>query len=112
VVDEDRTLGHFLKRSVRSQRDFAQVRIVAHAAEHDLGALGGLGRRLRRPAIVLGNPRVGLGAAAVVHGHVVAAPGDEMAGHGETHHAESDECEFAHCSSVVGSSRQGSEIDR
>src|SRR2546430_9330656 len=101
MVYEDRALGHLLKSAVLPQCDFAQVRVVADAGEHDLCPFGGLGRRVREAPLVLADPGFGLCAATVVHGDLVAAFGHEVSGHGKTHHAEPDECEFTHCSSVA-----------
>src|SRR6266699_1954566 len=98
MVDENRAFGHLLKRAVRPQRDFAQVRIVADAGEHDGCPFCRFGRSVRESSIVLAYPRLGLGSAAVVDVKLVAALVHELSCHRKAHHAETDKREFAHCS--------------
>src|SRR6266446_3340884 len=112
MVDEDRPSGHLLKCAVRPERHFTQIRIVADAGKHDLRSFGGFCRSLGETPLVLGDPRIRLGAAAVIYGHVVSATGDEVSCHRKSHYAKTDEREFAHCSSSHEMSRQESEIHR
>jgi hypothetical protein len=90
VVDEHRTRLHAGECAVLAEHDRAQVVVVAHAAEHDVGVVRSLPRRGRRCAAVLGGPLVRLGRRAVEDRDVVAcAP--EVAGHRIPHHAEPEE---------------------
>ena len=49
------------------------------------------------------DPSLCLGAGAVIHGDVVATTAGKVSCHGEAHDTETDEREFAHCSSDAGS---------
>src|SRR5712691_1498629 len=112
VVDENGAPGHLLEGPVRSHGYFPKIRVVADAGKRDLRPLDGLCRGLGETPLVFGDPRLCLGAAAVIYGHGVPATGDEVSGHSESHYAKTDEREFAHCSSSHEMSRQESEIHR
>ena len=64
---------HGREGALGAERDLAQVVVVADAAEHEVGVLGGVRRRRRGLAAVLLDPGLGLGGVAVVDGEVVAA---------------------------------------
>ena len=93
MVDQDRPAGHAGKSAVVTVDHAAQLVVVADAGEDDFGAFGRLGRRRRGLTLVLGGPGLGLGGGAVADPDLVAARG-QMPGHGETHVAEADECDF------------------
>ena len=84
-------------------------------SHHELGAVGGVGRRRRRGVVVLAHPLVGLRAGAVVDGDLVAG-GGEVAGHRRPHRSQSDErdtChrhDVAHCRRRSGASGAAGEV--
>src|SRR5262245_38665579 len=95
VVDGDCPGLQALEHSVWSQRDGAQVLVVADAGENEIR----LGRSFRRCAYLaateLRDPSLRFRTRAIVNGYIVAASG-EMAGHGKAHHAKADKGDFAH----------------
>src|SRR5436190_1746755 len=76
-----------------------QVRIAAHAAEHDLLALGRPAGRGGGGAAILGHPLRGLRRIAVVDSNVMAGL-FQMTRHRIAHYAQADECDF-HCYSTT-----------
>jgi hypothetical protein len=95
VVDEDGALAHCGEGAVLGRRHRAQIVVIADASEHDLLALGGLGRRRSIDAAMLCHPFLRLLRRAIVDRDVMAL-GLEMAGHGIAHHAETEESDFGH----------------
>src|SRR6185369_11283916 len=95
VVDVDRAAFHRGDRATLAESDGAKIGIVADAAEHDLGALRGFGRRPGDGAAVLLAPLVRLGARAVVDGNRVPFL-REPSRHRKTHHAEAEESDVRH----------------
>jgi len=90
---------------VGAQGDAAQVVVIADAAEHDVGLRGGLARRGGTARAggggVFGTPGGSLGAAAVVDRDRM--PGQcQMAGHGVTHHPQSEKGDSARRCGGVG----------
>lgn len=81
MVGEDGATAHAGEGAIRAQHDRAQVIVIAHAAEHDVGAGYGLARRGRMAAVELLAPGAGLGLRAVVDRDAVARRG-QVAGHG------------------------------
>ena len=71
-----------------TERDLAQIVVIADAAHHEILAFGGLFRRSRGFAAVLGDPLVGLGAGAIVDRDVVTALVLQMPRHRVAHHAK------------------------
>ena len=93
MVDEDRARRHAGERAVRAQHHAAQVVVVADAGEHDLGACDGFTRRGGMAAAKFRCPGLRLGGRAVIDGDVVAGA-RQMAGHGQAHDAQAEECDF------------------
>ena len=99
VVDQDGAILDAVQNAVRAKRDRAQVVIIAHAGEDEIGALGSFRRCVAGGAAELLGPLVRLLRRAVVNPHFVAALGLEMPCHGVAHYAKSDEgncCHFAY----------------
>jgi hypothetical protein len=95
VVEQDRALRHAGEGAVVAQHHRAQMAVVADAAEYDLLARGRFLRRLRRFALVLLGPGLGLGEGPVVDRHIVAL-GGEMSRHRKAHHAQTQKRHLGH----------------
>ena len=95
MIDEDGAALDACESAVGADRHLAQVVVVADAGEDDLLAFGGLLRRARDRAAVLGRPLFRLGGGAVVDGDVVALA-LEMAGHRIAHDPEPQERHLRH----------------
>ena len=96
MIDERGAFLHARKSAIGADRDGAQVVVVADAGHHEILAFGrGLWRRCGLALEFLG-PLFGFGWRPVVHRHLVAALGDEMSCHGETHDAETEKSDFSH----------------
>ena len=76
--------------AVLAEHHLADVVVVADAHHHDVGVLGGLGRRRRRSVPVERHPGERLGRRAVVDGDRVAGACD-VACHRRPHHTHAEE---------------------
>ena len=108
MVDIDPTGAKPGKHTVLAEHDAFDVRVVAHASEYDLGALGGFPRGCSHAAAELAPPLLGLRARAIMHRHLMAVL-DEMTGHRIAHDAQSDKRYLRHsspftCSLIAGES--------
>ncbi|MNT15876.1 hypothetical protein D3C72_1509530 [compost metagenome] len=105
VVHKDRSALHAGKGAILAGGDRAQVIVIAHAAEHDVGTGGCLARRGRVGRGLaggkFGHPSLGFFGGAVVHGDLVARLG-EMGSHRVAHDAQADEGHFQRGSRIVG----------
>ena len=97
MIDHHRAFFHAGKNAGAAKHDLAQIVVVADAGKHEILAVGGLLRRRRAFAAVLGDPFFSLGAGAVIDRDVMAALGLEMPRHRVTHDAEPDKCDLRHC---------------
>ncbi|MNT28250.1 hypothetical protein D3C72_1639240 [compost metagenome] len=95
MVDQDAARRHGGQQAALFQNNLVQVVIVADTGEDELGTGSSSGRRGGAAALVLLEPGGRAGRVAVVHGDVVPAR-RQMACHGETHDAQTDECHFCH----------------
>ena len=93
VVGEQRAGAHRGKGAIGAQRHLLQVRVVADAGEHRIGALGCIGGRTRDAAAVLFRPGIRLCAGAIVDGDLVSGA-HQVARHRGAHHAHADECDL------------------
>ncbi|MNI66786.1 hypothetical protein D3C73_1223770 [compost metagenome] len=100
VVDEHGARSHARKCTVGPQHNAAQVVVVAHAGEDDLGTCHRFARRAGMAAAELGDPGLSLGGRAVVDRHVVPGAG-QMAGHGQAHDTQAEESDFLGYDRVV-----------
>ncbi len=107
VIDEQAAGRHGGEgAAVGVQRDLAQVRIVANAAEHHVCAARCLGRVVGYLAAVFGSPGLGLGAGAVVDRDLMPALGQQVASHGRAHDAHAEKSQFQ-CLHVCAPGRKG-----
>ena len=96
MIDEDCALFHAGEGAIGSDRNRAQIIVVADAAHHEILAFGrGFWRRRGAPAELV-RPFLRLGAGPVVHGHLMATFFHQMSCHGETHYAETEKSDFSH----------------
>ena len=105
VVHQHRARLHAGQRAVGAQHHAAQVVVIANAAKHNVCtgcSLARRGRLARRGGgSEFGTPSRRLGRAAVVDSDLVAGQ-RQMAGHGMTHHAQTQECDFVGGDGGVG----------
>src|SRR6185437_8147879 len=101
MVDEYRARCHARERALVTERDAAQVVVVAHARECEIRAVDGFARRARPASTVFGEPLLGFRPGPVVHGYVEAGFG-QMPGHRMTHYAEAEKGDATHCIAVGG----------
>src|SRR4051794_29714170 len=85
-----------MERAVFTERDFAQIVVVADAGHHEILALRGSVRRRRGLATILLRPLLGLGSGAVIDRDLMAAFVLEMPGHRKAHHAKTDKRHLRH----------------
>src|SRR4029077_11218768 len=89
-------LLHAGKGAVGADRDRTQIVVVPDAAHHEILAFGCGLRGRRGLAAELVRPLLRLGRGAVVDGDLMAPFFHEVSGHGEAHHAETEESDFSH----------------
>ena len=97
MVHVERAGLHAGEGAVFTQHHAAQVVVIAHAREHDVGVLGGLTRSEGQAvatggglAFDLGQPAFCLGRGAVVHADCMSGL-RQMACHRIAHHAQAQE---------------------
>ena len=96
VIHEHRALLHPMEGAVGSQRDLAQVVVVADAAHDEVLAFGCRFGGWRAAPLMLGNPLLRLGRSAVVDDQVMAALVLEVARHRVPHDPETEKSYFRH----------------
>ena len=96
-----------LNAPLAPERHLAQVVVVAHAAEHEIRVLGGIGRSRRGVAAVFLGPGLGLGAVAIVDGEIVPALFADVPRHGVAHHAQPDPSHLGHVVFLLRNLMQG-----
>ena len=96
VVDQDRALLHAGEHAVVAVDHRAHVVVVADAHQDEIAALRRLFRGGGGLAAVFLDPLGGLGRAAVVDRHVMAALFQQVARHRVAHDAQAEERNFRH----------------
>ena len=91
IVDQNGASLHAGSGAGVSERDGAEVIIIADAGEDEVGVPGGFGGSGGGAPTMFLRPFLRLGSGAVVDSDVVAALFLEMPGHRETHYAQTDE---------------------
>ncbi len=96
VIDKNGAGLHARERAVGTDRDRAQVVIVADAGHHEILAFRRGLRRGGRLAAEFPGPGLRFCRVAIVHRDVMTTFGNEMPRHGESHDAETEKCDFCH----------------
>ena len=102
MIHKDRLRRHRMESPVFAERHFADVVVIADAAEYDVGTASGIGWCIGTATFVLSKPSRHLVRIAVVDDDLMIAR-RQVSCHRKPHDAQADECRF-HEAALRGSS--------